>query len=117
MAHEKDEAYPWHETPIDVVCNSIGTHSADQDSPDACPKVEQAYQIEQGDRNDKAVLLPWLRVWDALQEGGKRVREKEGRCQFQFVYRCTSRFRQRLESCARAVGSAGLQMKTESSVA
>jgi hypothetical protein len=116
MAHEEDEAYPWHETPVDVVCDGIGTYRADRDGPNACPKIEQAHQIEQGDGNDKAVLLPWLRIWDALQESSKRIGEKEGRCQLQLVYRCTGRVRQCLESCARAVGSVRLQIEVEYSV-
>ena len=40
VAHEEDEADPWHKRAVDVFGNGVCSSRADQDSADACPQIK-----------------------------------------------------------------------------
>ena len=98
MAHQKHEADPWHVGRFDFVSYDVGAGSADGQCAQADPQVEQAGEVEQGDagevnkrelNNEKwhmpdyeRILLPWLTVRYALQDGGKGVGQVEGEDEF-----------------------------------
>lgn len=47
VAHQEDEADPWHQRALDVFGNDIGTGGADEQGAEASPEVEETDEVEE----------------------------------------------------------------------
>ena len=58
VAHEEDEADPWHEGAMNVFGNGVCPNGADQDSADASPEIEEPNEVEQGHPRLGSIVFP-----------------------------------------------------------
>lgn len=57
MAHEPDEADPWHVRALDVGGYGVGGHGVEGDGEEAAPEIEEADDEEDADSERTSALV------------------------------------------------------------
>lgn len=85
VPHEKEEANPWHQWPVDVKGDDICAYRADKEGSDTRPQVEQSNKVKGRHRYYEEVLLIGLAIGYPFEKGGERVRSEEGEYELDFA--------------------------------
>lgn len=67
VAHEHNEADPWHERSLDEVGDRICHYCGNHQRLETGPEGEEADEVEHRDADDEGVLAPWCPIWDPLE--------------------------------------------------